>query len=30
MSDIKTDQKYLVKSAFLNLAGTALKVVIED
>ena len=27
MSDIKTDQKYLVKSAFLNLAGTALKVI---
>lgn len=27
MSDIKTDQKYLVKSAFFNLAGTALKVI---
>lgn len=27
MSDIKTDQKYLVKSTFFNLAGTALKVI---
>ena len=27
MSDIKADQKYLVKSTFLNLLGTGLKII---